>query len=74
MIFHAESESDLKTSPNQVKNPILLKIRFFIKNWAAASAEGLLNIIFGLGVQPLCSIVRTHIQGILQGPSSNHCL
>ena len=42
MIFHADSESDLKTSPNQVKNPILLKSDFY-KNWAAASAEGLLN-------------------------------
>ena len=28
MIFHADSESDLKTSPNQVKNQILSKIRF----------------------------------------------
>ena len=28
MIFHADSESDLKTSPNQVKNSILSKIRF----------------------------------------------
>ena len=43
MIFHADSEADLKTSPNQVKNPILLKIRFLEKFEAAASAEGLLN-------------------------------
>ena len=28
IIFHADSESDLKTSPNQVKNKILSKIRF----------------------------------------------
>ena len=28
MIFHADSESDLKTSPNQLKNPILSKIQF----------------------------------------------
>ena len=28
MIFHADSESDLKTSPNQVKNKILSNIRF----------------------------------------------
>ena len=28
MIFHADSESDLKTTPNQVKNQILSKIRF----------------------------------------------
>ena len=44
MIFHADSESDLKTSPNQVKNLILLKKSDFYKNWAAASAEGLLNM------------------------------
>ena len=28
MIFHADSESDLKTTPNQVKNQILSKIIF----------------------------------------------
>ena len=28
MIFHADSESDLKTTPNQVNNPILSKILF----------------------------------------------
>ena len=28
MIFHADSESDLKTNPNQVKNQILSKICF----------------------------------------------
>ena len=28
MIFHADSESDLKTTPNQIKNQILSKIRF----------------------------------------------
>ena len=28
MIFHADSESDLKTTPNHVKNKILSKIRF----------------------------------------------
>ena len=28
MIFYADSESDLKTSPNQVKNQILSKIKF----------------------------------------------
>ena len=32
MIFHADSESDLKTSPNHVKNPILLKIQFYQKS------------------------------------------
>ena len=29
MIFHADSESDLKTSPNQVKNQILSKSDFY---------------------------------------------
>ena len=28
MVFHADSESDLKTTPNQVKNQILSKILF----------------------------------------------
>ena len=28
MIFHADSESDLKTTPNHVKNPILSKTKF----------------------------------------------
>ena len=28
MIFHADSDSDLKTSPNQIKNHISSKIRF----------------------------------------------
>ena len=28
MIFHADSESDLKTTPNHVKNQILIKILF----------------------------------------------
>ena len=45
MIFHADSESDLKTRPNHVKNPILLKFLFFMKNRMAASAEGLVNKI-----------------------------
>ena len=45
MIFHADSESDLKTSPNQIKNPILLKIEFLSKSGAAASAEDVLNTV-----------------------------
>ena len=53
MIFHADSESDLKTSPNQVKNLILLKSDFY-KNWAAASAEGLLNNSAQLPKRPNC--------------------
>ena len=28
MMFHADSESDLKTTPNQVKNQMLSKIKF----------------------------------------------
>ena len=29
MIFHADSESDLKTTPNQVKNPIKKRFHFY---------------------------------------------
>ena len=42
MIFHADSESDLKTTPNQVKTRFYQKSDFY-PPWAAASAEGLLN-------------------------------
>ena len=47
MIFHADSESDLKTSPNHVKT------RCVFENWveirAAASAEGFFNPLDRLG-------------------------
>ena len=43
MIFHTDSESDLKTTPNQIKLDFW---KNWVKNRAAASAEGLLNTVF----------------------------
>ena len=58
MIFHADSEFSLKTTPKQVKNPILLKInlrddatpynflkdnlQFFVQNWICVVRAALL--------------------------------
>ena len=52
MILHADSESDLKTSPNQVKNPILSKNQIFIPpvgtHQPSAPTTGRTNRLFTL--------------------------
>ena len=50
MIFHADSEFDLKTSLNLVQKPILLKIRF-LQNLFFKLVWGGFEVGFGISVK-----------------------